>query len=120
MATHKVFCYGTLRPGNPEKTVIIPGVMYDLGPFPGIHLSEGPGFVAEVVEVSDEVLARLDSYEGYYASNPEHSLYLRKRHLDGWIYEYNNESPNGSVVPGGDWLAHTGRDRGSAASFVTE
>lgn len=118
---HKILVYGTLRPGN-TPTRLIPGVLYDLGAFPGIRLkdeSEGKFVLCEEIEVDDEGLKRLDRYEGYYPSNPEGSLYHRVMLEDGsWIYQYNADLEGYSqLVEGGDWLQHVGRDRGTAAGL---
>jgi gamma-glutamylcyclotransferase (GGCT)/AIG2-like uncharacterized protein YtfP len=121
---HNVLVYGTLRPGT-TTPVTIPGQMFSLGGFPGVRLTDEPGFTfqAEIVEVDDETLARLDQYEGYYESSPENSLYIRQRFtdpergIDAWVYEYNHERV-GEQVPDGDWLAYVGKPRGGAASFL--
>lgn len=127
---HILYCYGTIRPGT-GPTVLIPGVMYDLGWFPGVKVNwdavellksgfglpaEAPKFVAERIEVDDERLKQLDSYEGYYPDDPNGSLYIRKPYLDGHIYEYNQQlSESHQVVTSGDWLKHTNSSRGRAA-----
>jgi gamma-glutamylcyclotransferase (GGCT)/AIG2-like uncharacterized protein YtfP len=132
--THQVLVYGTLRPGT-APTVTIPGVMFNLGSYPGIKLEEAASaavgstlgqhtFTAEIVEVSDEVLARLDQYEGYYEDAPEASLYIRRRYVDvengvdAWIYEYNNDFDPDRRVECGDWLTYTGEPRGRAYTFL--
>lgn len=114
---HAVYVYGTLRPGLNTDTFIVPGVMYDLGHYPGIKLSEDSvanTVLCERIEVDDEGLKRLDGYEGYCPSDPDSSLYLRVSFLDGWIYEYNGHPDNRPKVVGGDWLKHTGVNAGTA------
>jgi gamma-glutamylcyclotransferase (GGCT)/AIG2-like uncharacterized protein YtfP len=105
---HKLFVYGTLRPGTGE-TVEIPGSMYDLGWFPGVKLG-GPGcnssFRAEIIEVSDYKLKSLDSYEGFRPDDLDGSLYLRVPYEDGWVYVYNKDVEAKTFIPGGDWLSH--------------
>ena len=61
----------------------------------------------ELIEVTDEELERLDRYEGYRPSDPDNSLYIRRK-LDWgpFIYEYNDPFGNLSekdIVPSGDW-----------------
>jgi gamma-glutamylcyclotransferase (GGCT)/AIG2-like uncharacterized protein YtfP len=104
VADHKLFVYGTLRPGN-TPTVEIAGSMHNLGWFPGVKLGGNSKFVAEVLTVDDAELGRLDSYEGYREDDPEHSLYLRVQHDGGWIYVYNSDMSDYPVIEGGDWLA---------------
>jgi len=116
---HAVYVYGTLRPGG-DDTVLIPGVIYDLGWFPGARVDferhgDGPSFVAERVEVSDYKLKEFDAYEGYDPDRPHASLYIRKPYLDGWIYEYNGNVKTTDVISSGDWLKYTGQNRGFAA-----
>lgn len=121
MNRHKVLVYGTLRPGF-GATRLVPGVMYDLGSFPGVLLadeSEGKFITVEEIEVDDAGLRRLDSYEGYRESAPQSSLYLRvKAPCGAWIYEYNDTPGPERIVESGDWLEHTGKPRGRAAGLA--
>ena len=123
---HKIFVYGSLRPGKSE-TVTVPGQMFALGWFPGaVNINENevddqPHFVAEVIEVDDEMLARLDQYEGYDPRHPEHSLYVRKKYKDGFIYQYNGNVNGRLPVPTNlagacDWLEYTQMKEGCNAS----
>lgn len=124
--THKVFVYGTLRPGLNQGVHYVPGVMFDLGWFPGVTLdpdTPDARFVVETIEVDDAGLSRLDSYEGYHEEAPDSSLYLRKSVcVDGvtaWIYEYNQGfSDNHERVLTGDWLAHTNEQSGASAGLA--
>jgi gamma-glutamylcyclotransferase (GGCT)/AIG2-like uncharacterized protein YtfP len=93
--------------------------MFDLGWFPGaINIGQGqkPHFMAEIIEVDDNVLARLDDYEGYNPRNPEHSLYIRMSYQDGFIYQYNGSVDGKLPVPAGDWLKYTQMKEGCNAS----
>lgn len=122
MKPHKIYVYGTLRPGG-DKTVQIPGIMYDLGGFPGIKLMApdcGSFVTGEIIEADDAKLKQLDRYEGYNPCSPETSLYLRKPYLDGYIYEYNANTVNVSVIKSGDWLAHKNERVGRAANLYEE
>ena len=125
---HKIFVYGTLRPGKGE-TVQIPGRMFDLGWFPGVvdifdphwkdaqFVSLRPMFTAEVIEVDDETLARLDRYEGYDPRHPETSLYVRKEYKDGFIYQFNGNVDGATPVLSGDWLDYTKQKEGCNAGI---
>lgn len=118
---HKIFVYGTLRPGVSEP-VMVPGQMFDLGWFPGavnIETAVDHYFMAEIIEVDDETLARLDDYEGYNPHNPEQSLYRRLSYQDGFIYQYNGNVEGKLPVPTGDWLDYTQMTEGcNAAHFA--
>lgn len=112
-----LYVYGTLRPGfNPLTQVS--GTLYDLGWYPGVILDDGPGFMAEAVQVTSvEMLRELDSYEGYRPNDPENSLFIRKPVLDGQIYVYNQPIERRKIVPGGDWLEYQGKKAGGAEHF---
>lgn len=115
---HKIFVYGTLRPGVSEP-VMVPGQMFDLGWFPGavgIETDDQHFFMAEIIEVDDETLARLDDYEGYNPRDPERSLYRRLSYQDGFIYQYNGNVDGRPPVPTGDWLDYTQMKEGCNAS----
>ena len=99
---HQVLTYGTLRPFTNTNVVRVPGHLYDLGSFPGIKLdnSSGTMVTCEVIEVTDEELERLDLYEGYRPSDPDNSLYIRRK-LDWgpFIYEYNYSVSQYDIIP---------------------
>lgn len=112
---HRIYVYGTLRPGAVAKTIKGNGTMLNLGGFPGILLDEnGPEFTCEPVDVDDETLADLDRYEGYREGDA-HSLYVRVPFKDGMIYEFNRSGADVETIPSGDWLIHTGSEKGWAA-----
>ena len=114
---HRVYVYGTLRLGG-NHYYYVRGKMYNIGWFPGVILGEGGGMVVcEVLEVDDEGLARLDQLEGYYENSPENSLYIRREHNDGWIYEYNKEVDPDSLIKNGNWLTFTDQSRGSNSAL---
>jgi gamma-glutamylcyclotransferase (GGCT)/AIG2-like uncharacterized protein YtfP len=112
-----VFVYGTLRPGG-ALSYLVPGVMYDLGWYPGVRLmspESGSFFTAEKIEVTPQRLQELDDYEGYHPTDPSRSLYLRVPYLDGWIYTYNRSFNGHERIHSGDWLEYTKSTEGSAA-----
>ncbi len=114
---HVVYVYGTLRPGS-SPTVDIPGIMYDLGSYPGVCLKSptiGKFFKAERIEVDDKGLRELDQYEGYRPDNKRNSLYLRVPYMDGEIYVYNFDFDGRPEVECGDWLKYTGQTFGRAS-----
>lgn len=122
--THTVLVYGTLRPGT-GKLVKVPAKMYDCGAFPAIRLGnhetekEGDSFIfAERVTVNDQELSAFDVYEGFFEKCPEKSLYIRVKHGDDWIYEFNRNIENLQIVDKGDWLKYRGQTQGSNAKLV--
>lgn len=101
MTIHKIYTYGTLRPGEPG-TVQIPGTLYDMGWYPGIILGGDSFVTCEKIEVED--LDAVDAYEGYNPKFTIESLYIRRPILDGWIYEYNKPVLGFKRVLSGDWV----------------
>lgn len=104
---HKIYVYGTLMPKDTPQSAKIKakGLMYDLGWFPGVLLKDSGDdtFLCTPIEADDERLAHLDSYEGYHIDDPSNSLYIRRRFLDGWIYEYNQPVADDKQIVEGDW-----------------
>lgn len=122
-----LFVYGTLRSSQaPPKlhellaplarlgTATTPGVLYDLGPYPGAVFGGDAQIVGEVLELPDdsELLAILDDYEGFDANDLQGSLYLRVRRtviladgrpLECWAYSYNGDLTGRPMIPGGDY-----------------
>lgn len=116
-----LYVYGTLRPGNKENTLRIPGRMFDLGWFPGVVLLPddfGVTFLAERVEIPKSRLKDIDRYEGYLPGNREDSLYVREPFRDGFIYVYNRSLEGCPEVSEGDWLKHTQESSGVSARKV--
>ena len=102
---NKVFVYGTLRP-NLGETVKVRGQLFSLGRFPGIKLGMDGVVTCEVITVDDDELARLDRYEGYNPQNLQGSLYIRRRHEDGFIYNYNGSVRRMPLIESGDWFKY--------------
>jgi gamma-glutamylcyclotransferase (GGCT)/AIG2-like uncharacterized protein YtfP len=107
MAGPLLFAYGTLRDalqrdvilrGAPTREIgpaTAPGVLYDLGNFPGlVDGAPGERVPGVVVELPDDAaLARLDEYEDVGAG-----LFVRRRasvrldagdDVEAWVYVYN-------------------------------
>lgn len=101
---HPIFVYGTLMKGQRaahkmEGSCFVgcfqlkDYAMYNLGRYPGIVLCDGELVQGELYFVSDEMLARMDEYEG------EGDLYLRTKVkvwsgqecLDAEVYVYNRD-----------------------------
>ncbi|QDP50581.1 MAG: hypothetical protein Tp1125DCM00d2C21254131_22 [Prokaryotic dsDNA virus sp.] len=119
MTKRTALVYGTLRPGLGETVKVEGFQMFNLGWFPGIRPGNGT-IIAERVEVKDDAhLSSLDRYEGYNEESPETSLYTRQQYGDDIIYVYNGEPPEDNLVEGGDWLKHTGEEKGANAHLAT-
>lgn len=111
-----LFVYGSLRKGfaPPEiaetadklKLVgeaFVYGSLYDLGEFRALVSGGEDEIFGQILELPDDakVLRRLDEYEGFDASNPQESLFVRTEttayfgdeQLQTWIYEYNGDLP---------------------------
>lgn len=95
----------------------IPGVLLDLGGFPGLLPGNGKVLV-EVYEVSDEVLANLDALEGV-----EYGLYSREAIDDIQVYYYrgfNHDMPRqipAPVIDSGDWALYLSMGRSQVVAL---
>jgi gamma-glutamylcyclotransferase (GGCT)/AIG2-like uncharacterized protein YtfP len=122
--TSHVFVYGTLRRGQANdinrllpKPVYcgaarVRGVLYDLGPYPGVILGSQGGWVSgEVYAITPELEQQLDRIEEVA---PAPSGEYARRHIDVEIdgrvlrclvYELTPSRAQGQLrIPHGDWL----------------
>ena len=125
-----LFAYGTLQPDHaPEEVAdLVPrfervgkgtvrGTLYDLGSYPGVVLDESsPRRISGTVfrlPAGNDILTRLDDYEGFDPQAPLSSLFIRRLHrvdLDGgptlpcWIYEYNGSTDRAVVIESGAYV----------------
>ena len=74
--------------------------------------------VVERLEVDD--LSALDRYEGYYESDPEGSLFVRRPSRDGWIYEFNGPVSGRRLIESGDFLAFKSQKKGHSAHLIAQ
>lgn len=116
--THYVAVYGTLKRGHSNHRLLGRArflgtdqlrsiVLFDLGPYPGARERPSQGVLAEVFEVDNAGLARLDQLEGYNARAPELGPYTRQR-LDtrygkAWVYLYNRSVRGCRKISHGSW-----------------
>lgn len=125
-----LFAYGTLQPGlvpaamyevaqklTPLGKGFVCGVVYDLGRYPGaVADAESTQRIAgTVLQLPDDedVLRRLDAYEGFDPESPEGSEYIRELQMvemaDGsgslecWFYRYNWKPDASQAIPDGVW-----------------
>jgi pyruvate carboxylase len=122
-----LFAYGTLMRGRAPREIAravstlrpvgrgsVAGSLYDFGEYPGLVANVAPReqVFGVVYELPDDakVLSRIDSYEGFNASKPAESLFIRRKRLvrlsSGkrllcWVYEYNHEPQNGRRIEHG-------------------
>lgn len=137
-----VFFYGTLmtpfnRPGRQKVSSKmtfagrgrIRAALFDLGIYPAaVPSNDGSVVWGEIYELHDPatVLAALDEIEGYRASEPEQSLYVRElvdvtvsdgeastipqspngRVQSAWAYFYNAPLGGAQRIASGDYLEH--------------
>ncbi len=128
--TDLVFFYGTLMSGfkRPGRSRIdqkieaagrgwIRAALFDLGIYPAAVPSADGKVWGEVYRMIDStaVLTALDEIEGYRASEPDTSLYVRAETPvvldDGatasvWVYFYNAPLGRAQRVESGDYLQH--------------
>lgn len=116
---HRVFVYGTLRRGAAQchrmagaewlGPGVVRGELFRVSWYPGLVLRVDRGVVkGDVFAVDDELLERLDEYEGHE--------YRRVRVAvegdatgDAWIWEWAGEVPPEGSVVSGDWLMDENR-----------
>ncbi|MDP1740354.1 MAG: gamma-glutamylcyclotransferase family protein [Hydrogenophaga sp.] len=131
-ALRHVFVYGTLRRGDvrditrlqPAPQFIgmasVAGVLYDLGPYPGLLLGGESRVTGEVYAITTELERLLDQIEEVW---PQQTGEYSKRELavqmdeDGartvagpvcLVYEINASRVDGCpVIPSGDWRRRT-------------
>jgi gamma-glutamylcyclotransferase (GGCT)/AIG2-like uncharacterized protein YtfP len=126
MKTHIVFVYGSLRKGEENRYIVnrhlirelgdgrIHAVMYDLGEYPAIVLSNdtsrlgrapaGEIVYGEWLEVSDAGLSELDELEEYPDVYHRSLVKDFDRAVEGWVYHMSGRIPGGAKrIPTGDW-----------------
>jgi len=92
---------------------LVTGELFDLDHYPGLRHGDGR-VIAELYALLDiGVLQDLDEFEGYTASHPRNSLYIRERvaliepqGAEAWLYVYNTVPDARARIASGDWRAH--------------
>lgn len=115
--------YGLLRSGEsgferfglagafaPLGPCVIPGLLYDLGAYPGLVIGEGE-VAGELFEVRDAgVMPALDAFEGYWPGDPQRSRYQRiqipliKPDRRAWVYVWRLDLDEARLIESGDWF----------------
>lgn len=119
--------YGTLRRGGPANGLLrgavwlgldrVQGKIFDLGFFPGLRLDENSsrGVLLDLYKIpidKEDIIGRVDKYEGYYPDRLDQCLYLRKevstieKKMAVSVYEYRFPPPEGSAILTGDWIEY--------------
>ena len=119
-----LFVYGTLLPGKepPEIAPIarrlrpvgdgfVRGHLYDLGEYTGAVLDKTGEVIAGKIfqlPADSEILKRLDKYEEFDPTQPQSSLFVRKkwpvtreggnRKLMCWVYVYNRHPGSAPAI----------------------
>jgi len=95
----------------------VPGVLFDLGSYPGLVVDSCSQVCGEVYRVIDPVklFARVDPMEDYRAATPKEGQYVRQtmnsiledgRVVIVWCYVYNQPLPSSGRIEGGDYRCY--------------
>ncbi|MGY6627369.1 MAG: gamma-glutamylcyclotransferase family protein [Oceanicaulis sp.] len=104
-------CFGLAGAFEARGPCLIPGLLYDLGDYPG--LVGGPGHVrGELFAVRNAlVMPRLDAFEDYWPGDRVRTRYERRRltladpdGVEAWVYVWARPLTGARPIPGGDWL----------------
>ncbi|MCA0173247.1 gamma-glutamylcyclotransferase [Bacillus sp. RAR_GA_16] len=122
---HLVFCYGTLRSGESNHSLIsravlkesscwTKGKLYDTGDgYPALIQQDSGKVYGEVYEVDDQLLERIDRLEGYQEGR-DHNLYdrvwqrIEKESGEDMALTYVMRRPEErfTEIISGDWAAY--------------
>lgn len=131
---NRLFVYGSLRQGEQAhralrdckflgKATLQGFDLFALTWFPGIKANpkNHEGVVGEVYELPEDkkadLIKHLDYYEGYFPTNVDKSLFVRREvEIEGeptLVYEFNRNpydafGTSARVVQGGDWVKYKG------------
>ena len=125
-----IFFYGTLMRTFPLRTFAgidnwleyigdgpVPGVLFDLGCYPGLVVDSCSQVCGEVYRILDPIklFARVDQIEDYRAATPKEGQYVRQtmdamledgRAMLVWCYVYNQPLPPSVRIEGGDYRSY--------------
>lgn len=121
-----LFVYGTLLPGLAPPlirevvdrlevvgTATVGGRLYNLGSYPGCVLDQACGSLIHGMILAipeQEILERLDWYEGFVANDAQGSLFVRVtaeakladgREIEVWVYVYNRDVKDARLIEDG-------------------
>ena len=125
-----LFSYGTLQPElapaemtsvigqlRPIGRASIPGILYDLGDYPGAVFCETNLEVwGQVFELPGDpgILRQLDDYEEFFPAHLERSQFVRTecnatldngRAIKAWVYVYNRDPGSAPRIANGNFAA---------------
>ena len=123
MTVRLLLAYGTLKEDEPvhlgaavprvrtvARGIRMPGVLYDLGDYPGAVLggTDGSDFSADLVEVMDDdidgALAAYDAYEDVEYRRVLTATGLPE-HPQAWVYEWLGRTAGATRIESGVWTA---------------
>ncbi|WP_347551936.1 gamma-glutamylcyclotransferase family protein [Pseudalkalibacillus hwajinpoensis] len=122
---HIIFCYGTLREGESNHSVIEgailkertswgSGELFDTGDgYPAYIQSDYGKVYGEIYKVGDKLLERIDILEGFQEGR-EGNLYERiiqpietkRGNYEAITYVMQEAKPAFKRIPGGDWVSY--------------
>jgi gamma-glutamylcyclotransferase (GGCT)/AIG2-like uncharacterized protein YtfP len=128
--TNYLFVYGTLLDEQNEFAIYLKqnctfyaegkfkGRLYDLGEYPGaiVDKTSNNDILGSILELknSDEVLKRLDDYEGFGEHQNQPNLFIRvmvsveasNKNIKCWVYLYNLPVDGFRVIESGDYNSY--------------
>ncbi len=141
-----LFVYGTLR-RDPSHEMFhllakharylgdatVSGRLFDLGEYPGMISSNGTSqVVGEIYEIDktkwDDVITRLDTYEGCSSDDPEPHEYRRELvnarlttggEIPAWAYVLNSWPDTDQEIKSGDYLSWRAASVANGTSCLT-
>ncbi|WP_422930186.1 gamma-glutamylcyclotransferase family protein [Singulisphaera sp. PoT] len=109
-----LFTYGTLMPADPAAAIAggwvadaVRGRLYNFGPYPGLVDVDDPdaswvdGMTCSTI--SDDLLRRLDLYEGVDEGLYERLAVTTRSGRSAWVYVYVRPLPQGAQGPLTRW-----------------
>lgn len=131
MVTEYIFVYGSLRKGfsSPAREVLddyaefagratFQGKLYKIDWYPGVVPSRNRDDVVHgevyLINDRDEVLSKLDRYEGCSPSDPKPHAFVRKqmpvnlkgKEMTAWVYLFNLPVDDKNQIRSGDYLKY--------------
>lgn len=123
MTVRVLLAYGTLKEDEPAhldaavpqvrtlaRGIRVPGVLYDLGAYPGavLDITDDSTFEADLVQIVDEdVDGALAAYDAYEDTNYRRVLIATglADHPRAWVYEWLGDPSAATRIEGGVWTA---------------
>ena len=108
LSNHRVLD-GAKYMGNYESEPIFS--MYDVGAYPAIKENGNTSIILEIYRITDDILARLDTLEGFDVDEPDSCYYVRTvietPFGEAYIYTFPHSTDSYKQVQNGDWTEYT-------------